>query len=397
MTISESKSEGPTIGLGGFPILYKTRDRSWERTPGYPNVATLPINSYSDSKVVVQQSPAKANYSDFNSLGQPAGSGTEFTAGYALGNLQLKHVEIQGALNAKHRSDAAMTNDLLVKALAKVADAKTNLAVMFAERAKTADLVYGKANQLYRAYRAFRRGDLRQVARTLNISRSTQHKQWLEYKYGWMPLLMDVKNSAEFFAQQSLGGRPPRFTVSLEDTSDVSYTSKTLDGSYSVGSWYGWVASRGIKTIRIKIECEITNPHFNQLQQLGLTNPALVAWELVPFSFVFDWFCSVGDYLTGLTALEGVTVRRSFSSRVHSLTSRYISHAHPVVSARWPNGQPQRIRHGYDFAVETQGRSYSRSPLGVNPLSLYPPVNVPTSFEKAITGLALLRALGKRL
>lgn len=32
-------------------------------------------------------------------------------------------------------------------------------------------------------------------------------------------------------------------------------------------------------------------------QLLGLQDPELVAWELVPFSFVCDWFIPIGNYL----------------------------------------------------------------------------------------------------
>jgi len=397
MAITESKTNGPVLGLGGFPTAWQSRDRSWVRTVGYPNVA-LPINPYTDSRISLKQVPVKAERTDYSLDGTSTSRVLEWISGYDLTALRNKHNEIANLINARHRTDSSMLNEAQLKALGKIADAKTNLAVMFAEKAKTSDLILGKANQIYRAYRSFRRGNLRQVARTLNISPRSVHKTWLEYKYGWMPLLMDVKNSAEFFAQQTLGGRPPRFTVTQSITSEATYEVRNTDNTYSVGSWYGWLPSKGVKTIKVKIECEITNPHFNQLQQLGLTNPALVAWELIPFSFVFDWFISVGSYLNGLTALHGVTVRRSMSSRLHDIKSKYVSHAHPAVHSRYFNGNLLGYRHGYDLTVETWGRSYERNPLVVDPLSLYPPVDLSApSRDRLISGLALLRAQGMRL
>jgi hypothetical protein len=38
---------------------------------------------------------------------------------------------------------------------------------------------------------------------------------------------------------------------------------------------------------------------------LGIFNPLLIGWELVPFSFVVDWFIPVGSYLEGIDALLG--------------------------------------------------------------------------------------------
>jgi hypothetical protein len=360
----------------------------------------LPINPYSDVKITVAQEPTRAFRTDYG-WGTPNTSVTveEYKSGYNLPSLQGKHTEAANLYASKYRTDSDMINQALVKALAKMSDAKTNLPVMFAEKAKTSDLILGKANQIYRAYRYFRRGNFKAVAQTLNITRRSVHKTWLEYKYGWMPLLMDVKNSAEFFAQQHFGGRQAKFTVSetvVDQPAEV--TTKSFDPTYSVGSWFGWTSIRGVKTIKIKIECEIDNPHLNAIQQLGLTNPALVAWELVPFSFVFDWFFSVGDYLQGLTAMQGISVKRAFSSRLAVLTTHYVSHAHPGVISRDFQGRPMIYRHGYDFIVKTQGRSYTRNPLSVSPLSVYPPVfGKSLGWDKLVTGLALLRAQGRRL
>ena len=52
----------------------------------------------------------------------------------------------------------------------------------------------------------------------------------------------------------------------------------------------------------------VTNPNRYLLQQMGLANPLLVAWELVPFSFVVDWVADVGTSLGGITDLLGCTV-----------------------------------------------------------------------------------------
>lgn len=47
------------------------------------------------------------------------------------------------------------------------------------------------------------------------------------------------------------------------------------------------------------------NAALASLSKLGLANPAEVVWELVPFSFVLDWFLPVGDWLSTLDAAVG--------------------------------------------------------------------------------------------
>jgi len=40
--------------------------------------------------------------------------------------------------------------------------------------------------------------------------------------------------------------------------------------------------------------------------QLGFVNPVSVAWQLVPFSFVVDWFVNVGQFIGSYTDFVGV-------------------------------------------------------------------------------------------
>jgi hypothetical protein len=53
------------------------------------------------------------------------------------------------------------------------------------------------------------------------------------------------------------------------------------------------------------------------LSQLGLANPAAVAWELVPFSFVVDWFTDAGTFINSFTDFLGCSVTNSY--QVHIL------------------------------------------------------------------------------
>jgi hypothetical protein len=52
------------------------------------------------------------------------------------------------------------------------------------------------------------------------------------------------------------------------------------------------------------------------LNSFGFLTPELVAWELLPFSFVADWFIPIGTYLEALDfvkSVEGTYVRTDLS------------------------------------------------------------------------------------
>jgi hypothetical protein len=50
------------------------------------------------------------------------------------------------------------------------------------------------------------------------------------------------------------------------------------------------------------------------LQDWGITNPLLLAWELLPYSFVVDWFIPVGDWLATVDYSLGLSFKEGFES-----------------------------------------------------------------------------------
>jgi len=56
------------------------------------------------------------------------------------------------------------------------------------------------------------------------------------------------------------------------------------------------------------------------INAFGLDNPLAIAWEVVPFSFVVDWFLPINRYLKNISALNGLELihatvfKRSVSS-----------------------------------------------------------------------------------
>jgi len=371
---------------GQKSITASGRERTWNNTVNYGALPKdeKPVNGYSDKQYKTQQSPLFYNRYKLT-------SGGSYT--YAFGPaLRWENGTISGSQDSLWESHFdwnslrnSQLNEVIVKALVKMADAKVNVAVAYAEASKTSDLIFDTARRIDRAYRAFRKGDLRGVAQNLNITPKRLHKSWLEYKYGWMPLLMDVKGAAEFFAQQHVV-RAPRFTVSAKElvTKTKSYTVTQPTYGSTTATHPINVLLTGTLETKVKVWCELSSPHLSAMQQLGLTNPALVAWELVPFSFVFDWFVSVGDWLTAMTAQQGVTIRRKMFSRIESggyvatepaTTQVTAPYTYEIPASEWINSL----------------RRYTRSIPDLSPFSLYPPVTNSFGFAKLVTSLALIQ------
>jgi hypothetical protein len=139
---------------------------------------------------------------------------------------------------------------------------------------------------------------------------------WLEVSFGWKPLLMDTKDIAETIARFTLpDSRRTRVRSYKEGLlgSDISSFPTAISGM-DVGSVVDFrTETRGGVQYIVGLRTDGSGP-VNQLDRLrnlsGLTleNFVPTIWELMPYSFLIDYFVNVGDVITAaFTQTTGVT------------------------------------------------------------------------------------------
>lgn len=133
---------------------------------------------------------------------------------------------------------------------------------------------------------------------------------WLEYSFGWTPLISDIKNGAEALASwkvnsDGLDERRSRITGygsnqdaalnSAASLNDPFYTSVLHVADYSA---YGEATVRLIARLSYKTAVPAGSAR-RLLQLSGFTLSEFIptAWELLPWSFLIDYFSNVGDVL----------------------------------------------------------------------------------------------------
>lgn len=205
------------------------------------------------------------------------------------------------------------------KMLQKIAGIRVNALELYATRVETANTVAKRMMQLAQSALALKRGNWKQFKKHLGLSKTLKkpgaHKfedipgLWLEYSFGWVPLYSDI------YTILNKTFEPPSLKVKAVHKSD-----RTID-IHRRSNTYDQV---GIKTYKTRVTCtadvQVDVPALAAISQYGLNNPAAVAWELVPYSFVVDWFLPVGDYIEQMGATAGLKVS-NFSS---TLTADYI-------------------------------------------------------------------------
>lgn len=187
---------------------------------------------------------------------------------------------------------------------------QVDIAVNLAERRQSIQMIANRCTQLLQAFRQVRKGQFKKAARTLGLSKPPSRvsaaksvsNNWLEYHFGWSPLLSDIHGAVEV-----LQGPPPKRRIRAGAFSQPHV--KTQNG-WPATPPYGYTASKEtwIYSVRSGFTFQITNPDLWLANRLGLINPATVAWEVVPFSFVVDWFIPIGDFLSSMTATVGLKV-----------------------------------------------------------------------------------------
>lgn len=201
-----------------------------------------------------------------------------------------------------------LDNEVRQKVLARVRDSDVNLGVIWGEREQTLRLLTGSVKNLGKAYNMAKSGNYAGAAAVFAGGASGQRpppsaragvaQAWLELQYGWLPLMNDIFGLCETMQKQV---RHREYVVIrskkgiYENTPQVAqsgyYTDKTVfDAKYE-------------SSVRIKMRC--TNMLLKTAAEVGLTNPLLVAWELVPFSFVVDWALPIGSFLSQFDSALG--------------------------------------------------------------------------------------------
>lgn len=201
-------------------------------------------------------------------------------------------------------SDASDVSDMAIsKWYSSLNSLKLNTAEFFATRQQTVDLIATNVRRIGGMYSSLRRG--RNPFNGSNCNGRHASKIWLENVYGWQPLLSDIYS----VMNDQISDPPPfRHKVAVyKSYPAVGETLKkviptpglTLNTTWKIHPYY---------RTTIQADIKVKDPSVAFAQTMGLTNPMLLAWELLPYSFVVDWFLPIGPWLEAQQALLGLSV-----------------------------------------------------------------------------------------
>ncbi|DAD52312.1 maturation protein, partial [ssRNA phage SRR6960799_9] len=217
------------------------------------------------------------------------------------------------------------TNNDELKLLDKLSTAAQghdfNAGVFVGTAHEVARTVVGSVTAIYSGIKSLKRGDLNGALRgftrsvggadrkraTKKLARGDIAGTWLALHYGWQPLYRDTYSAMNAMEVLSKPPRESRIIVSRNLTAaydgSQSPSLYTAPGYVQVGKRYYYTMTE-----------ELSFP-----RSVGLTDPASVVWELIPYSFVVDWFVPVGTYLHQLSTIPFLKGRFAVTTKSFSL------------------------------------------------------------------------------
>jgi hypothetical protein len=182
--------------------------------------------------------------------------------------------------------------------LSKVRSGSFNAALALAEFRETAQLVIDTVCTALRVAIAVRHGNWGQAYSIMTGGKSIPKSAANAYavtQWGWKPLISDVASTMKL-----LEGQMDRPDLMKESVTVVkSFSHKPVSGSWKItGNWE--------VGCRMGVRFGIQYPTIALLSSLGFTNPVALAWELIPLSFVINWFVSIGTFLSNMSATLGL-------------------------------------------------------------------------------------------
>jgi len=128
-------------------------------------------------------------------------------------------------------------------------------------------------------------------------------KSWsgreLELVFGWFPLLAEIEATAKLLANMAIPGVYVNGKASTAFMPDKRLFP-TQQGTLTV-------RSDGVQSCTIATAVKVTNPNLHLADKAGFANLPLVAWDLVPWSFVANMFGNFNQVIGSFTDFAGLS------------------------------------------------------------------------------------------
>lgn len=186
----------------------------------------------------------------------------------------------------------SLVTEISTKALAKRGGSENNLFESIAQYRQTLRLFGNPLKSLHKL--------LTSAEKMIGKSKSAA-EVWLTIRYGVMPLIKDMTGIITGLEKKIGNMRVTtraRGEIMRSEIASLSYNSGVFVTPYGIQ-----------KTDSVIVRAMSLDEYFvSKAENIGFASKGLITvpWELIPYSFVADWFVNFGDYLNALVPLPAL-------------------------------------------------------------------------------------------
>lgn len=224
---------------------------------------------------------------------------------------------------------SSMQSNVLTKAMAKVNSSTIMSGELLSDLDKTVSMLrhpFRDATQLLGKMLKYR---AKHLGKTAHSAAKASSNAWLEYRYGWKPLLLDadscISAAHKWRDEQQEKRLVARAGDSYQRTTDKAFSATggvprvdSINGT--VSSWKSYRASAGVIYVRKE---RTTSEQLSATLGLRPRDVPATLWEIIPYSFVVDWFVNVGDWIQAITPNPEVNILGNWVSGVFEWSRSY--------------------------------------------------------------------------
>lgn len=206
--------------------------------------------------------------------------------------------------------------------------------------------------------------------KNLSTAKQIVAETWLEYSYGWKPFVSDVTSGID--AYQNIA-RKRSIITQYVSASAVEFipagTSFLTESGYQSCRWQHYTYTKQVRHVRYYGVCGVRvqdngRPKVHDVLGFTLDNFVPTVYELIPWSFMVDYFSNMGSWLNALSYnTSSVRWVNSTSRLVAEAEHRYIPDIDAMVAAVGSGGGTNRNAHasGSPGRLIIQNKSVSRN------------------------------------
>lgn len=212
---------------------------------------------------------------------------------------------------------ASAKSYVLTDAMAKMYSSEFQGQVFAAEALKTLSMLRKPFSSALKLTQKILRKQTSLISRGMSASKALS-SAWLEYRYGFQPLMYDISDLTTSLAAQK---RLPFVVLRCSSKTELKCSPKATPFSHSYNYYtvfegeYSVQSSCMIKAgYRFKLKDSSYGAFLESSLGLSLRDVPNTVWELIPFSFVVDWFANVGSWIKTICPNPNIEILSAYLS-----------------------------------------------------------------------------------